>query len=45
VLSAPRGGDVLLGAIDGTFMSLPYPVTFEADGSLTLGDPQVKTAP
>ena len=45
VLPAPRGGDVLLGAIDGSFMSLPYPVTYEADGSLTLGTPPAQAAP
>lgn len=44
VLPAPQG-DVLLGAIDGTFMSLPYPVTYEADGSLTLGTPPAQTGP
>lgn len=36
VLADPQGRDVLLAAIGGTFMSRPYAVTYEADGSLTL---------
>ena len=36
---------VLPEPIDGTFMSLPYPVTYETDGSLTLGAPRTGTGP
>jgi hypothetical protein len=36
VLTNPHGEDVFLAAIQGTFMSRPYPITYEADGSLTL---------
>ena len=39
VLADPQGCDVLLAAIGGASMSRPYPVTYEADGSLTLGMP------
>jgi hypothetical protein len=39
VLCDPQGRDVLLAAIGGASMSWPYPVTYEADGSLTLGMP------
>lgn len=40
VLTDPQGQDVLLGAIDAAAMSAPYPVTYEADGSLTLSLPR-----
>lgn len=39
VLADPQGRDVLLGTIGGKFMSLPYPLTYAADGSLTLHNP------
>ena len=39
VLTDPQGRNVLLAAIGGDTMSRPYPVTYEADGSLTLGIP------
>lgn len=39
VLTNPEGRDVLLAAIASSTMSQPYPVTYEADGSLTLGMP------
>lgn len=37
VLTDPGGQDVLLAAIGSASMSQPYPVTYEADGSLALG--------
>lgn len=36
VIRDPQGNDVLLAAIGGSSMSLPYAVTYGADGSLTL---------
>jgi len=39
VLADPQGRDVLLGAVRGGAMSRPYPVTYDPDGSLTLGMP------
>jgi len=41
VLADPQGRDVLLVTIKGTYQSRPYPVTYEADGSLTLALPDV----
>ena len=38
-LRTGQGRDVLLGTIGGKFMSLPYPLTYAADGSLTLHNP------
>lgn len=35
VVRAPSGRDVLIGGVGGR-MSWPYPITYEADGSLTL---------
>jgi beta-fructofuranosidase len=39
VLADPQGRDVLLGTVRGDSMSGPYPVTYAADGSLTLAMP------
>lgn len=44
VLTDPQGHDVLLAAVSGGAMSLPYPVTYAADGSLELGRPPVMQA-
>ena len=45
VLADPQGRDVLLGTIGGKSMSLPYPVTYAADGSLTLHNPDKSPLP
>ena len=45
MLADPQGRDVLLGTIGGKSMSLPYPVTYAADGSLTLHYPDKSPLP
>ena len=43
VIADPAGRDVLLAAVGARYMSLPYPVTYEPDGSITLGMPLTET--
>ncbi len=39
VIAAPDGRDVFLACIGASSLSLPYPVTYSRDGSITLGKP------
>ena len=43
VLSDSQGRDVLLGCIGGSRLSMPYPVRYEGDGSISLGLPIGRT--
>ncbi len=43
VLTDPQGQDVLLACISGSQLSMPYPVQYADDGSISLGSPLGQT--